>query len=134
MRNNFSDGCEATPESVGMSSKKLENLYNLGERYVAEGKLPGVVTLVARDGKLVYQSRHGNMDDEAGKPMQLDAIFRMYSMTKPIASVALMQLYEEGRFQLDDPASKFIPEFKDLRVFDKRRVRLVSQVACMESR
>ena len=119
MQNKFSDGCEATPESVGMSSKKLENLYNLGERYVAEGKLPGVLCMVARDGKLVYQSMHGNMDDEAGKPMQSDAIFRMYSMTKPIASVALMQLYEEGRFQLDDPVSMFIPEFADLRVLDK---------------
>ena len=95
MKKTFSEGPEATPESVGMSSKKLENLYNLGERYVKEGELPGVISMVVRDGKLVYQSMHGNMDDEAGKPMQQDAIFRIYSMTKPIASVALMQLYED---------------------------------------
>ncbi len=119
MNKKFNEGPEAKPDSMGMSSKKLENLYNLGERYVKEGELPGVISMVVRDGKLVYQSMHGNMDDEAGKPMQQDAIFRIYSMTKPIASVALMQLYEEGCFQLDDPASKFIPEFRDLRVLDK---------------
>ena len=115
----FSEGCEASPESVGMSSRKLANLYHLLDGYVQDRKMPGIICMVARDGKLVYQSRHGNMDDEAGKPMQLDAIFRLYSMTKPIASVALMQLYEEGKFQLDDPTAKFIPEFENLKVLDK---------------
>jgi CubicO group peptidase (beta-lactamase class C family) len=115
----FNEECEATPESVGLSSKKLANLYNLAEGYVTSGKMPGIVCMVARDGKVVYQSRHGNMDDEAARPMQLDTIFRIYSMTKPIASVGLMRLYEEGLFQLDDPASAYIPELSDLRVLDK---------------
>ncbi len=114
----ISEGCESSPESVGMSSKKLANLYHLVDGYVQDGKMPGVICMVARDGKLIYRSLHGNMDDEAEKPMRPDTIFRIFSMTKPIASVALMQLYEEGRFQLDDPASRYIPEFSDLRVFD----------------
>ena len=103
MEKKFSESCEVTPESVGMSSKKLNNLYGLIERYVDEGKLPGAICMVVRDGKLVYESVHGSMDDEAGKVMTKDAIFRIYSMTKPIASIALMQLYESGLFQLDDP-------------------------------
>ena len=119
MEQQFREGCEATPESVGMSSRKLENLYNLVDGYITDGKIPGAICMVARDNKVVYQSRHGNMDDEAAKPMQMDAIFRIYSMTKPIVSVALMQLYEQGRFQLDDPVSMYIPEFKGLRVLDK---------------
>ena len=98
----ISEGCESSPESVGMSSKKLANLYHLVDGYVQDGKMPGVICMVARDGKLIYRSLHGNMDDEAEKPMRPDTIFRIFSMTKPIASVALMQLYEEGRFQLDD--------------------------------
>jgi CubicO group peptidase (beta-lactamase class C family) len=70
-----------------------------------------------RHGKLVHFQTYGNMDDEASKPMTPDTIFRIYSMTKPIVSVGLMMLYEEGLFQLDDPASKFVPEFKNLMVF-----------------
>ncbi len=115
----FSEGCEATPESVGMSGKKLENLYRLVDGYVTSGKMAGAIAMVARDGKLVYQSCHGDMDAGAGRPMTPDAIFRIYSMTKPIASVGLMRLYEQGLFQLDDPAEKFIPEFVGLRVMDK---------------
>ena len=110
------ESCEVTPESVGMSSKKLNNLYGLIERYVDEGKLPGAICMVVRDGKLVHESVHGNMDDEAGRVMTKDAIFRIYSMTKPIASIALMQLYESGLFQLDDPVSRFIPELANLKV------------------
>ena len=116
MEKKFSESCEVTPESVGMSSKKLNNLYGLAERYIDEGKLPGAICMVLRDGKLVYESVHGSMDDEAGKVMTKDAIFRIYSMTKPIASIALMQLYELGLFQLDDPVSRFIPELANLKV------------------
>jgi len=76
-----------------------------------------MITLVARHGKVVHFQCYGMMDVEAGKPMQPDTIFRIYSMTKPIASVALMMLYEEGRFALDDPVSRFIPEFRDLKVY-----------------
>ena len=79
--------------------------------------MPGAISLVARRGKVVHFETYGSMDVERSKPMRPDTIFRIYSMTKPIASVALMMLYEEGRFQLDDPAAKFIPELEDLKVF-----------------
>src|SRR6267378_3697016 len=107
---------DASPEDVGMSSARLRNVSRLVQGYVDERKLPGAISLVARRGRVVHFETYGNMDDERQKPMRADAIFRFYSMTKPIASVGLMMLYEEGRFQLDDPASKFIPELKDLKV------------------
>jgi CubicO group peptidase (beta-lactamase class C family) len=108
---------EARPEEVGMSSKRLENVSRLVHGYVDDGKIPGAITLIARGGQVVFYETVGRMDVEAGKAMTDDTIFRIYSMTKPIASVALMMLYEEGRFQLDDPASKYIPEFEGLEVF-----------------
>jgi CubicO group peptidase (beta-lactamase class C family) len=109
---------EAEPEDVGMSSARLRNVSRLVQGYIDDGKFPGAISLVARRGRVVHFELYGNMDDERHKPMRADAIFRIYSMTKPIASVGLMMLYEEGRFQLDDPASKFIPEFEGLKVFD----------------
>ena len=108
---------EAAPEDVGMSSARLDNVTRLVQRYIDEQKFPGAISLVARHGKVVHFETYGSMDAERHQPMRSDAIFRFYSMTKPIASVGLMMLYEEGRFQLDDPASKFIPELKDLKVF-----------------
>jgi len=118
----------AEPEEVGLSSSRLGNLTRLVQGYVDDGKIPGAISLVARRGKVVHFETYGQMEVEAGKTMAPDTIFRIYSMTKPIASVALMTLYEEGRFQLDDPASKFIPELKGLKVFaggtaDKYEVR-----------
>jgi CubicO group peptidase (beta-lactamase class C family) len=107
---------EAEAEEVGMSSSRLGNVSRLVQRYIEERKLPGAVSLVARGGSIVHFETYGSMDDERGKPVRADTIFRFYSMTKPIASVGLMMLYEEGRFQLEDPASKFIPELKGLRV------------------
>lgn len=108
---------EAEPEEVGLSSARLGNLTRSFQRYVDERNIPGGITAVARHGKLVHFQTYGNMDDESGKPMAPETIFRIYSMTKPIVSVGLMTLYEEGRFNLDDPASRYIPEFKDLKVF-----------------
>ena len=99
-----------------MSSARLRNVTNLVQRYLDEQKLPGALSLVARGGKIVHLETYGWMDQERQKPVQLDTIFRFYSMTKPIASVGLMMLYEEGRFQLEDPASRFIPELKNLKV------------------
>jgi CubicO group peptidase (beta-lactamase class C family) len=107
---------EASPEETGLSSSRLANLGRITHEAVDAGKVAGAIVLFGRRGKVVYQDIHGSMDREAGKPMALDTIFRIYSMTKPIASIALMMLYEEGRFQLDDPASRYIPEFKDQRV------------------
>ena len=107
----------ATPEDVGISSERLKRIAPVMQSYVEENKLPGLITMVARRGKVVHFERFGMMDIEAQKPMEFNTIFRIYSMTKPITSVAIMMLYEEGHFQLDDPVSKFIPEFKDLKVF-----------------
>lgn len=106
-----------TPEKVGLSSERLQRIGPVMQRYVQENKLAGLLTMIARNGQVVHFETYGMMDREAGKPMQRDAIFRIYSMTKPITSVAVMMLYEEGRFQLDDPVSKYIPEFKDLKVY-----------------
>src|SRR5262245_36906634 len=109
---------EAAPEAVGMSSARLRNVSRVVQRYIDEQKLPGAISLVARRDQVVHFELYGEMDAERNTPMRADTIFRFYSMTKPIASVALMTLYEEGRFQLDDPASKYIPELSDRKVFD----------------
>jgi CubicO group peptidase (beta-lactamase class C family) len=101
----------ADPESVGMSSERLARIAPAMQQYIDDQLVPGVVTLVARKGKVVHFETHGYMDVDSGKPMRPDAIFRIASMTKPITSVALMMLWEEGAFQLRDPVSKFIPGF-----------------------
>src|SRR5260370_39547324 len=100
-----------------MASPGRRHVSRLVQGYLDDRNRPGGISLVARGGRVVPFETYGNMDDERQKPMRADAIFRFYSMTKPIASVGLMMLYEEGRFQLDDPASKFIPELKNLKVF-----------------
>ncbi len=105
-----------TPEEVGFSASRLSRIGTWMQGYIDQNKLAGTIAMVARYGKVTYLERFGMMDLEAAKPMQFDTIFRIYSMTKPIASVALMMLFEEGRFQLDDPVSKFIPEFADVKV------------------
>ncbi|RLT35687.1 MAG: class A beta-lactamase-related serine hydrolase [Chloroflexi bacterium] len=107
---------EATPESVGMSSSRLANVTRLVQRYIDDGKYAGAITLVARRDKVVHFETYGKLDAEAGTSMRPDAIFRLASMTKPIVSVALMSLYEEGRFQLDTPVYEFIPAFRDVQV------------------
>jgi CubicO group peptidase (beta-lactamase class C family) len=99
-----------------MSSERLQRIGPAMQRYIDEGLVPGVVTMVARKGKVIHFEKRGYMDVDSGKPMREDAIFRIASMTKPIASVALMMLWEEGAFQLRDPVSKFIPEFADQMV------------------
>jgi CubicO group peptidase (beta-lactamase class C family) len=104
-------------EEVGLSTERLGKIKHLLHDYVDDGKLPGVIYLVSRRGKVALFDRYGMMDLEAGKPMQDDTIFRIYSMTKPITSVAFMMLYDEGRFDLSDPISEFLPEFAEARVF-----------------
>jgi len=106
-----------TPEEAGVSSTRLNRIRKAMQSYVDEEKLAGLITMIARRGQVLHFERFGMMDIEANKPMQSDTIFRIYSMTKPITSVAVMMLYEEGCFQLNDPVSKFIPAFKDVRVF-----------------
>jgi CubicO group peptidase (beta-lactamase class C family) len=109
---------EAAPEEVGLSSRGLAHLSRHVQGYIDDGKLPGAITLVARRGKIVHFETHGRRDVEANQPVEPDTIFRIFSMTKPIVSVALMTLYEEGRFQVDDPVSAYIPQFKGLPVID----------------
>ena len=108
---------KVTPESVGFSPLRLARIDAHMQRYVDDGKLSGIIAAIARRGQLAYREKFGQMDLEAGKPMELDTIFRIYSMSKPITSVAVMMLYEEGRFLLGDPVSRFIPGFKHTRVF-----------------
>ena len=107
----------AKPEDVGLSSTRLDRIKPVIQSYVDQGKLAGLITMVARQGKVVHFETYGRMD--TGKEMQHDTIFRIASMTKPVTSVAIMMLYEEGYFQLYDPVSKFIPEFKKVKVFSK---------------
>ncbi len=102
----------ASPESVGMSSERLAKITSVMQKEVADGKLPGAVVMVARKGKLVYSQAFGGQNDAAKAPMKADSIFRIYSMTKPMVSTALMMLVEDGRVQLTDPVSKFLPAFK----------------------
>ena len=108
----------ARPQDVGLNPSQLARIdEHLRRRYLEPGKIAGCLTLVARGGRPAWLSAQGLMDRERGRAVQPDTIFRIYSMTKPITSVALMQLYERGHFQLDDPVHKFIPEWRDLRVF-----------------
>jgi CubicO group peptidase (beta-lactamase class C family) len=109
----------AKPESVGLSSERLERIAAAVERSIGEKRIAGAVTLVSRRGRIAWLKAQGMMDREAAKPMQTDSIFRICSMTKAITSLAVMMLYEEGHFLLDDPVSKYIPEFKNPKVLVK---------------
>jgi CubicO group peptidase (beta-lactamase class C family) len=123
------------PEKAGLSSKRLDLIKPVMQKYIDENKLPGMITMVARHGKVVSFEKFGLMDNS--KPMQFDAIFRIASMTKPITSIAVMMLYEEGYFHLDDPVAKYIPEFRNLKVFstrDKSGMKLVDQIKPMTIR
>jgi CubicO group peptidase (beta-lactamase class C family) len=109
----------AKPESVGLSSDRLERIATLVQHDIEDKRIAGAVTLVVRRGKVVWLKAQGMSDREAAKPMPSDAMFRICSMTKPITSVAVMMLYEEGKFLLDDPVSKYLPEFKNPKVLVK---------------
>ncbi len=104
------------PQDVGFSAERLGRVVKWFKDEVDQGKLPGVVIAVARRGKLVTYEAIGFRDKDANAPMKEDTIFRIYSMTKPLVSVAVVMLMEEGKLQLTDPVSKFLPEFKDMQV------------------
>ncbi|MGD9317872.1 MAG: serine hydrolase domain-containing protein, partial [Anaerolineae bacterium] len=108
---------KSAPEGVGLSSERLKRIDALMQRYVDGKKMAGLVALVARHGRVVHFESFGVQDLETNKPMEPDAIFRLYSMTKPITSVALMMLYEQGLFQLRDAVTRFLPEFKRVKVW-----------------
>src|SRR6476469_1972160 len=108
----------ASPESAGMSKAALDRLENhLKQRYLDAGRFPGTQLLIYRRGKIVHSTVQGYADIERKVPVRDDTIFRIYSMTKPITSVAFMMLVEEGRVAIDEPVHKYIPEWKNLGVF-----------------
>lgn len=107
----------AAPDRVGLSTAPLAEIDARMQSYVDEGKLAGIVLLIAREGQVAHAGVYGKMDIEANKAMRRDALFRIYSMTKPITGVALMTLYDEGRFELDDPVTKYLPGFDKVKVF-----------------
>jgi CubicO group peptidase (beta-lactamase class C family) len=106
----------ATPASVGLSPARLERIGAAVQRSIDEHRIAGAVTMVVRHGRIAWLDARGSADRETNKPMQADTLFRICSMTKPITSVAVMMLYEEGRFQLEDPVSSYLPEFKNAKV------------------
>jgi CubicO group peptidase (beta-lactamase class C family) len=104
------------PEDVGLSSERLQRITQLVQRYIENKQISGAVTVVARRGRVAHLEATGLMDIEHRAPMRRDAIFRMASMTKPVTGVAILMLVEEGKVRLNDPVSRFIPEFKDTQV------------------
>ncbi|MDH4111002.1 MAG: beta-lactamase family protein [Gammaproteobacteria bacterium] len=105
------------PESVGFSAERLGKITEFTAQNVAEGRHVGIVTMVARHGQVVHFEAVGRYGLDNGRSLEKDSLFRIYSMTKPITTVAMMMLYEEGRFQLGDPVSKYLPEFADIMVY-----------------
>ena len=108
---------EVDPTEVGFDPERLQRLDRHFARYVNDGRLPGWLITVSRHGHLAHLSCCGSRDLEAGLPVEADTLWRIYSMTKPVTSVAAMMLYEEGGLELSDPVSAFIPSFADVRVF-----------------
>src|SRR5439155_5820323 len=104
----------AKPEDVGLSADRLKRIAELVQRHIAAGSFSGAVTLVARSGRIAHHEAHGLMDLDAKKPMAKDAIFRIMSMTKPVIGVAVLMMMEEGKVRLQDPISKFVPEWKNM--------------------
>ena len=114
----------AAPERVGVSAERLQRIRPVMQGYVDDGNIAGLLTSVARRGKIVHFETIGMQDIENKKSMAADTMFRIHSMSKPITSVAVMMLYEEGHFQLDTPVSKFIPEFKNMKVYNEEQTEI----------
>ena len=104
---------EATPEKAGISAERLDRIDVMCKKSIEDGDLPGIVALVARNGKIVLHEAYGMADNESGRKMKKDDIFRIASQSKAITSTAVMMLWEDGKFRLDDPVSKYIPEFRE---------------------
>lgn len=111
----------AVPEAAGLSSKRLRLIDDLLNADIKAGKLPGAVLVIARKGIVVYSRSFGRRDPEKSLPMERDAIFRLYSMSKPVTAVAIMQLMEEGRLLLSDPVSRYLPDFDDMQVAEIKK-------------
>lgn len=115
----YSQLIEVKPESLGMSSKRLEKITELSKVYINDFNIPGIVTIVSRKGKIVYFNAFGKRNILDETELLKDDLFRIYSMTKPVTAVAIMQLYEQGKFKLNDAVSKFLPELEDLKVLNE---------------
>ena len=116
----------AVPEEVGVSTERLERIRPAMQNYIDNGRIPGFLTVVARHGKIVHFETIGMRDIENNKPIEADTIFRIHSMSKPITSVAVMMLYEEGHFQLDTRLClDFIPEFKNMKVYNEDQTEIL---------
>ena len=115
----------AIPEEVGVSTQRLKRIRSFLQGYYNSGEVSGFLTVVARRGKIVHFETIGMQDVENNKPVEPDTIFRIYSMSKPITSVAVMMLYEEGHFQLGTPVSRFIPEFKNMKVYNEDQTEIL---------
>ena len=109
---------EGSASSVGMSEERLARIDGMCKQAIDESQIPGVVALVARNGIIVYHKAFGLADNESRRVLKQDDIFRIASQTKAITSTAVMMLWEEGKFQLDDPISQYIPEFENVQVLD----------------
>ncbi|WP_431928731.1 serine hydrolase domain-containing protein [Amycolatopsis tucumanensis] len=110
---------DTDPAEVGFDARRLDRIDGHFARYVDDGLLPGYLAVVARRGKIAYVARRGHRDVEAGLPVEVDTRWRIFSMTKPVTSVAAMVLYEEGAFELTDPIARWLPEFAEPRVYVK---------------
>ena len=130
MANAATNNISAAPEEVGFSSERLQRVNAWMEGYIGGGKLAGAITMLSRGGETFHFQPYGVLNIDDGAPIQHDTIFRIYSMTKPITSVATMMLYEEGHFSLDDPVGKFMPALARMKVYDglgENGMRLVEQ-------
>lgn len=123
---------EVEPGEVGFDSLRLARIDTHFRRYVDDGRLPGWFILVSRRGKIVYLSTYGQRDKEAGLPVEVDTLWRIKSLTKPITSIAAMMLYEEGAFELKDPVSRFIPSFESMCVYKSGSALNPVTVPCRE--
>ena len=124
----WSELSTAKPEDVGLSSERLNRISATLKAHIEKGVIPGAVVLVARNGKIAYFENFGMRDLSKSLPMEKDTIFQIYSMSKPITSVAAMMLHEQGRFYLGDPVSKYIPEFKEMKVGEEGSEPAIKQI------
>ena len=116
---------KASPESQGLSSEKLNDLTSIMHSYVDNNDFSAIQTAIVKNGKIVHFDSYGYSDISENDKLERNDIFRIASMTKPIVSIGLMMLYEEGKFQLDDPVYKYIPEFKNLTVKKRKKIKPV---------
>ncbi|MBI4903659.1 MAG: beta-lactamase family protein [Acidobacteria bacterium] len=120
----------STAHDAGLSAERLARIAPIMQKHVDEDRMAGAIGLIVRNGKAGYFETYGYQDREAKKAMRKDSIFRIYSMTKAVTGVAVMMMYEEGKFFLTDPVSKYLPEFKDRKVApDGRTTNVVAAIA-----